>query len=122
VAGTGEIVASELTGRRTRDSAQAPTLIEQIDDPVASISADGAYDVVGVYEAAQAKGEGHAVRVLIPPGRTAQLSPEPSAALKERNRNINSIREPGRREWCKRSGYSMCAMPSSGTRRSLADA
>ena len=85
-------------------------MLEQIDDPVASVSADGAYDAVGVYEAAQEKSGGPAVRVLIPPGRSAQLSPRPSAALKERNRNILSIRELGRREWHKRSGYSKRSM------------
>ena len=64
------------------------------------------YDAAVVYEAAQARGEGRAVRVLIPPGRNAQLNPRPSAALRERNRNIRSIRELGRREWPKHSGYS----------------
>ena len=87
-----------------------PVLIEQIDDRVASVSADGAYDAAAVYEAAQVKNEGHTVRVLIPPGRGAQLNPRPSAAQKERNRNIRSIRELGRREWHKRSGYSGRAM------------
>jgi len=38
---------------------------------VASVSADGA-------EVAQMKGDGHAVRVLIPPGRNARLSRRPS--------------------------------------------
>ncbi len=71
-----------------------------------SISADGAYDTKTVYEAALVKGRGHAVRVLIPPGRNAQLSPQPSAALRERNRNVRSIRELGRREWHTQSGYS----------------
>ena len=61
-------------------------------------------------EAAQEKGEGRGVRVLIPPGRNAQFNPSPSAAQKERNRNIRSIRELGRREWHKRSGYSGRAM------------
>jgi hypothetical protein len=70
------------------------------------VSADGAYDAAAVYEAAQVKGEGHAVRVLIPPGRDAQLNPRPSAALRERNRNIRSIRELGRRDWHTHSGYS----------------
>jgi len=105
-ADTGEILASDLTGRRTADCARAPVLIQQIDDPVASVLADGAYDTVAVYEAAQMKGEGRAVRVLIPPGRDAQLAPRPSAALEERNRNILSIRDLGRREWHTRSGYS----------------
>ena len=109
-ASTGEIVASDLTSRRTRDSARVPSLFGQIDDPVASVSADGAYDTKSVYEVAQAKGERRAVRVLIPPGRNARLSSRPSAALRERNRNIRSIRGLGRREWHKRSGYSQRAM------------
>jgi len=104
-ADTGEILASDLTGRRTADCARVPVLIEQIYDPVASVSADGAYDTAAVYEAAQMKGEGRAVRVLIPPGRDAQLAPRPSAALEERNRNILSI-QLGRREWHTLSGYS----------------
>jgi len=105
-ADTGEIVAADLTARRTHDCTQVPALLEQIDNPVATLSADGAYDSLGVYEAAQTKGGGRAVRVLIPPGRNAQVSPRPSAALEERNSNIRSIQELGRREWHKRSGYS----------------
>ena len=107
---TGEIVASDLSGHRTADCARVPVLIEQIDDRLASVSADGAYDAAAVYEAAQAKGQGHAVRVLIPPGRDAQLNPRPSAAQKERNRNIRSIRELGWREWHTSSGYSKRSM------------
>jgi len=61
-------------------------------------------------EAAHERGEGRAVRVLIPPGRDAQLNPRPSAALQERNRNIRSIRELGRREWHTHSGYSQRSM------------
>ncbi len=105
-AGTGAIVASDLTGRRTHDSARVSTLLGQIDGRVASVSADGAYDTKRVYEAAQAKGEGRVVRVLIPPGRDALLNPRPSASLRERNRNIRSIRELGRRAWHMHSGYS----------------
>jgi hypothetical protein len=63
-----------------------------------------------VYEEAQEKGEGRRVRVLIPPGRNARLNPRPSPAQWERNQNILSIRELGRREWHKRSGYSGRAM------------
>jgi len=85
-------------------------LLEQIDNPVAALSADGAYDVSRVYEAVQEKGEGRRVRVLIPPGRNARLNPSPSPAQRERNRNILSIRELGRREWHKSSGYSGRAM------------
>ena len=90
---TGEIVASDLTARRTHDCTQVPPLLEQIIDPIASVSADGAYDTKPVYQAAHGRGEGRAVRVLIPPGRDAQFSPRPSAALQERNRNIRSSGE-----------------------------
>ena len=38
--------------------------------------------------------------------RDAQLRPEPSVGLMERNRNIRSIHRLGRREWYKWSGYS----------------
>ena len=109
-AGTGEIVASDLTGRRTGDCARVPALLGQIEHRVASISADGAYDTKSVYEAAQVMGDGQAVRVLIPPGRNARLSLRPSAAQRERNRNVCSIRELGRREWQKSSGYSKRSM------------
>ena len=105
-AGTGEIVASDLTSRRTRDSARVRILLGQIEYRVASLSADGAYDTKSVYEAAQEKCAGRAVRVLIPPGRNARLSPTPSAALKERNRNISWISSLGRREWYKWRGSS----------------
>ncbi len=99
------MLASDLTTRRTHDATQVPVLLDQIDHPVASVAADGAYDSKAVYEAAQERGQGRAVRVLIPPGRNAQLSLRPSAELEERNRNIGSIREFGRREWHTRSGF-----------------
>jgi len=51
----GGLHASDLTGRRTPDCARVPALIEQLEDPVASVSADGAYDTAGVYEAAQGR-------------------------------------------------------------------
>ena len=109
-ASTGEIVASDLTSRRTHDCTRVTALLGQINRRVASVIADGAYDTEGVYEATHAKAEGRGVRVLIPPGRNAQLRLEPSAALKERNRNIRSTRRLGRREWHKRSGYSKRSM------------
>jgi hypothetical protein len=108
--GTGEIVASDLTSRRTHDCARVPVLLGQIDNRLASVYADGAYDTEAVYEAAHAQGQGRRVRVVISPRRDARLSPKPSAALMERNRNIRHIRRLGRREWHKRSGFSKRSM------------
>ena len=109
-ADTGEIMASDLTARRTHDCTQVPALLEQIVEPIASVSADGAYDTRAVYEAAHRRGEGRVVRVLIPPGRDARFSPRPSAAMRERNRNIRSIRKLGRRTWHTSSGHSKRSM------------
>jgi hypothetical protein len=88
-----EIVASDLTGCRTPDCAQVPVLLGQIAHRVASVSADGAYDAQGVFVADQEKGGGQAVRVLIPPGRNAQLRPRAPVAPKERDRNVRSIED-----------------------------
>ena len=107
---SGQIVASELTHHRIRDSTPVPALLEQTDHPLASLCADGIYDSKSVYEAAQRKGHGQAVRVLIPPTRNARLKSAPSTAMKERNRNVLSIRELGRRKWHKQSGYSQRSM------------
>jgi len=109
-ADTGDIGASDLTGRRTRDSTRVPASLGRIDHRVVSVSADGAYDTEGVYEPAHAQGQGRHVRVVIPPRRDAKPSPRPSAALQERNRNIRSIRRLGRHEWHKRSGFSKRSM------------
>ena len=46
------------------------------------------------------------MRILIPPGRNARLCPRTCFALKERNRNIRSIRVLGRSAWHRLSGYS----------------
>ena len=105
-ADTGEIVASDLTNRRTADCARVPGLLDQIDDRVASVTADGAYYAGSVYEAAKKKENGHRVRVLIPPIQGAQPSSSRSPGQWERNRNIRSVRKLGRREWYASSGYS----------------
>jgi hypothetical protein len=103
---TGEVLAAELTNRRTADCARVPGLLGQIDDRVTSPMADGAYDAGAVYEAVQGKGRGHRVTVLVPPGRGAQPSSIRSPGQRERNRNIRSMRKLGRQEWYTSSGYS----------------
>ena len=48
---TGRIVASALTSKEADDGAQTDTLLDQITDPVASLTGDGAYDQDAVYAA-----------------------------------------------------------------------
>src|SRR3954447_23111326 len=46
---TGRIVAATLTDRDEDDAAQVGPLLDQVEDPVASFTADGAYDQESVY-------------------------------------------------------------------------
>src|SRR5271157_6097036 len=50
-AGSGEIVAIELTEKDVDDAARTGALLDQVSDPIASFTADGAYDQDRVYEA-----------------------------------------------------------------------
>ena len=53
---TKEIVAVELTGSRVHDSQPLPALLNQIPDPIAQVSGDGAYDTRACYEAVLMRG------------------------------------------------------------------
>jgi hypothetical protein len=102
---TGDVIACDLTSKSARDASRMPALLEQIDRPLASATADGAYDKDAVYEAVENHTAARSPRVLIPPTRNAQLKPE-AAVLRERNRNIRSRARLGRRQWHTKSGYS----------------
>ena len=101
---TGGITAWDLTGKNTGDSGRVPTLLKQIDNPLTSVSADGAYDTEGVYKAIRDQKNGEQTKIIIPPKRHAQLSSNP--VLKQRNGHIRSIERLGRRKWEKKSRYS----------------
>ena len=105
---SGHVVASELTSKAVRDCARVPALLKQIENPLASVSADGAYDTESVYRAISAHGAGRPAKIVIPPKRDALLSSDP--VLKERNRHIRSVEKVGRRKWQSKSGYTKRSM------------
>jgi hypothetical protein len=79
--------------------------LKQIEGPLASVSANSAYDEEAVYEAVENHTATRSPRVLIPPNRSAQAKPD-MGVLKERNRNIRARASLGRRSWHTKSGYS----------------
>ena len=86
---TGVIVAHALT-----DATTGVELIEAVNDDIASVTADAAYDTVGFYDAAGARG----ATVVVPPTKTARVSrrrPRSSA----RDHTINTVKSIGRRRW-----------------------
>ena len=81
--------------RRHEDSCTNAT-----DGALGRVTADAAYDTIGFYEAAGARG----ATVVVPPTRTANVSrygPRSGA----RDRTILAVKERGRRCWKKTSGY-----------------
>jgi acetylornithine deacetylase/succinyl-diaminopimelate desuccinylase-like protein len=97
---SGVIVGHALTGGHVDDATTAIDLIAAVDDDLACVTADAAYDTVGVYEAAAGRG----AKVVIPPTRTATVSRRgPRSSV--RDRTIKAVEEVGRRRWQKESGY-----------------
>ena len=102
---TGDVLACDLTSKSARDPSRVPTLLRQMDRPIASARLDAAYDATGVYRVIESHTEGRRPRVLIPPKKNAKLA-QKSPATRERNRNIRSRIRLGRRKWHAASGYS----------------
>ena len=107
---TKEIVAVELTRSRGYDSQLLPALLEQLPDPIAQVSGDGAYDTRTCYEAVLQHG---AVPTFVP-RCTARLgsAKEPPTWRAERKRILQQIAVHGRVAWRALSG---------NTRQSIAE-
>jgi IS5 family transposase len=71
-ADSGEIVAVAVTRKDIDDAAMAGVLLDQIDDPIASFTADGIYDQDRVYEAVVERHPG--ARIIVPPRAGAVAS------------------------------------------------
>ena len=102
-ADTGRIVASALTDHDVEDGSQVGPLLDRVDGPVASFTADGPYDRVDVYAEVAAR---HPVAaVIVPPRANAVPSEAAETAPTRRDRHLEVIAERGRMGWQKASGY-----------------
>ncbi len=102
---TGEILASELTTTEEGDAALVGPLLEQITGPIASVTADGAYDGEPVYRAVAERQPNPPAAVVVPPRATAVPSPTANTAPTQRDQHIRMIREKGRLGWQRAVGY-----------------
>ncbi|MGI4801244.1 MAG: transposase, partial [Janthinobacterium lividum] len=101
-ADTGQIVAATLTTSEVDDASQVSSLLDQV-GPLASFTADGAYDQDGVYgEVARRSPE---AAVIVPPRSSAIPSDTAGTAPTQRDRHLQTISEHGRKRWQKASGY-----------------
>jgi hypothetical protein len=100
---TGTIVASTLTSKEVDDAAELGPLLDQVEEPLAAVIADGAYDQDRVYDdVAEHSAE---AAVVVPPRSTAVLSPSAETDPTQRDRHIEAIAEQGRMGWQRTSGY-----------------
>ncbi len=100
---TGRNVASTLTRKEVDDAAELGPLLDQIDEPLTAVIADGAYDQDRVYDAvAEHSAE---AAVVVPPRSTAVLSPSAETDPTQRDCHIQVIAQQGRMGWQRTSGY-----------------
>ena len=107
-ADTGHIVAATLTGSDASDASQVGPLLDQVDGPVASFTADGAYDWDGIYDEVAAR-HPEAV-VVVPPRANAVPSSTADTAPTQRDQHLRAIGEQGRMGWQAASGYNWRAL------------
>jgi Transposase DDE domain len=101
---SNEILATELTTKEVGDLSMAGPLLDQIQNPLLSVRADGAYDAEPVYQAIAARQPDSPPAVIIPPRATAVLH-STGTAPSLRDRHIQTIQEKGRGGWERAVGY-----------------
>ncbi len=102
-ADTGQILAATLTTSDVDDASQVGPLLDQITGPLASFTADGAYDQEGVYGDVAARHPDAAV--IVPPRSGAVPSGRAETDPSQRDRHLQVIAEYGRTSWQRVSGY-----------------
>lgn len=107
-ADTGEIAATELTEHDADDGGQVEALLDSYGGPIASFTADGAYDRDDVYAAVAARSRRAAV--VIPPRSSAVPSAAANAEPTQRDEHIAVVAAHGRMGWQRRSGYNWRAL------------
>ena len=87
------------------DASLVGPLLDQITGPIASVTADGAYDGEPVYRAVCERQPDPPAAVIIPPRATAVPSPSADTAPTQRDQHLRMIRDRGRMGWQKTVGY-----------------
>ena len=95
------IIAQALTHGSADDAKTALDLIDTVKSDSASFTADAAYDTLAIYDASTARG----IEVVVPPSKSATRSRQRRSRSSARDRTILRIKEVGRCQWKKESGY-----------------
>ena len=100
---TGEVLAAVVSTNNYSDGQVLPDLLDQVVEEIQQVSGDGGYDKRNCYDAIQARG----ARATIPPQRNAKIWRHGNTKAERliRDQNLRRIRQVGRREWKRESGY-----------------
>ena len=96
-AGSGQIVAVVLTAKDHDDGAQVGPLLNQVNGPLASFTAEGAYDQDGVSASIGARHPEAAI--FVPPRSNTVPSGTAETAPTQRDRHLQHIAKHGRMVW-----------------------
>ncbi len=107
-ADTGQITAAALTASDVDDASQVGPLLDQVNSPLASFTADGAYDQDGVY--GEVVSRHREASVIVPPRSSGVPSDTAQTAPTMRDRHLQTIAERGRMAWQKAAGYNWRAL------------
>ncbi|MEB0033289.1 transposase, partial [Undibacterium sp. RTI2.1] len=103
----GMIVAQILTDQHTDDPSQVGPLLDQVDEQIDKVTADGAYDGAPTYQTIAQYGDD--IAVVIPPRKTAVPGTQ-SRSPSQRNRHLDMINTEGRLAWQEATGYGQRAL------------
>jgi len=100
---TLEFVAVVVSTNSFKDSQLLPALLEQVEDELSQVSADGAYDSRNCYDAIRER----KARAGIPPQKRARIWQHGNTKAERhiRDENLRAIRRKGRAQWKRECGY-----------------
>ena len=106
---SGEILAAVATTNDLGDKRVLRDLLDQVEEKITLVTADGGYDYATCYEEIAKR----KARAVIPPRRTAKMNPQ-DERFRARDRNLREIRKMGRKKWKKKSKYHRRSLVETG--------
>ena len=112
---SGEILAAEVTTNAVTDGEVLPDLLDEIEDEIEQVSADGAYDRSYCYDAIEARD----AKAAIPPRKDAKIwfHGNREGPKHPRDENLRRIRKVGRSRWKEESNYHRRSLSETGMYR-----
>ena len=106
---SGDILAAVATTNDLGDKQVLGDLLDQVEEKITKVTADGGYDYATCYEEIAKR----KARAVIPPRRTAKLNPQ-DERFRARDSNLREIRKMGRKRWKKRRKYHRRSLVETG--------